>query len=190
MPMTGSGTTLFWWSFRRTGETTHPVLLTYDIATGKLRELTPAVGGNGYELPYFGMQATTTRIVSWPAVSGPTCSADIADATTGERVTTLRPAITKCTDVYFALSPDTKHIAALVTYRDAATWSQRVITIDPRTGKIQKEFSTPALAAGTDRSKLVSGIDWADGHTLRYARGVLPETGRAGPDPILLTFKP
>lgn len=65
----------------------------------------------------------------------------------------------------------------------------RVITIDARTGKIQKEFGTPVLAGGTDRTKLVSGIDWADRKTLRYARGVLPETGRARPDPILLTVK-
>ena len=189
MPMTGSGTTLFWWSFRQTRDTTRPVLLTYDIAGGRLRELTPAVGGNGYELPYFGMQATSTRIVSWPAVSGPTCSADIEDATTGERLSTLRPAVTGCTDVYFALSPDDERVAALVTFRDAATWSQRVITVDAHTGRIQKEFGTPVLASGTDRTKLVSGIDWTDGKTLRYARGVLPGTGRAGPDPILLTFK-
>lgn len=189
MPMTGSRTTLFWWSFRRTGDRMQPLLLTYDIAAGTLRELTPAVGGNGYELPYFGMQATSKRIVSWPAVSGPTCSADIADAATGERVTTLRPAIAKCTDVYFALSPDNNRVAALVTYHDAGTLSQRVVTIDARTGKIQKDFDTPALATGTDRSKLVSGIDWVDGRTLRYARGFLAETGRAGPDPLLLTFK-
>ena len=189
MPMTGSDTTLFWWQFRRTGASTRPVLLTYDIATGRLRELTPAVGGNGSDLPYFGMQATGTRIISWPAVSGVTCSADIADAATGERVTTLRPAITRCTDVYFALSPDNKRVAALVTYFDAGTWSQRVITIDARTGKIQKEFRTPAVATGTDRTKLVSGIDWANAKTLRYARGVLPQASRAVPGPVLLTFR-
>jgi hypothetical protein len=185
MPMTGNSRTLFWWSFDSADRTPRPVLITYDIATGKLRELSPAVGGDGY-LPYFGMQATDTRIISFPAVGGATCSADIEDATTGERVATLRPAIANCTDVYFALSPDNRRAAALVTYRHGPTWTQRVIVLDARTGHVQKEFKTPALATGTDRAKLVSGLDWMGNKTIRYARGVLG----AGSDPILLTIRP
>jgi hypothetical protein len=93
MPMTGNATTLFWWAFEQTGkpgqEHVWPVLNRYDIRTGRLAELAPAVGGDGYQLPYFGMQATTARIINWPAVGGQTCSADIADAGTGERVSVL-----------------------------------------------------------------------------------------------------
>jgi hypothetical protein len=189
MPMTGNATTLFWWSFQEKGEPGHeqsrPILNRYDIGSGKVTVLTPAVGGNGYELPYFGMQATTARIISWPAVGGQTCSADIADAGTGERVTVLRPAVKGCTDVYFALSPDNQQVAALVTDRTATTWTQRVLVLDARTGKIRKDVKTPRLAAGADRSKLVSGLDWVGNKTIRYARGSL-----AGGDPILLRIRP
>ena len=188
MPMTGNATTLFWWAFQEKGkpgqEQVRPILNRYDIGSGKVTVLTPAVGGNGYELPYFGMQATASRIVSWPAVGGPTCSADIADAGTGERVSVLRPVVTGCTDVYFALSPDNHQVAALVTDRGADTWTQRVLVLDARTGRIRKDVATPGLAAGADRSKLVSGLDWVGNRTIRYARGSL-----AGGDPILLRIR-
>ena len=186
MPMTGNATTLYWWSFLAdiAARTSHPILIAYDIATGKLHYLSPAVGGNGYQLPYFGMQATDTRIISFPAVGGAPCSADIEDAATGERVTTLRPTIAGCTDVYFALSPDNKRAAALVTYRNGSTWNQRVFVLDVGTGQVRKKFTMPALASGTDRAKLVSGIDWAGNKTIRYARGTL-----GGTDPILLRLK-
>ena len=189
MPMTGNATTLFWWAFLDKGkpgqERTLPVLNRYDIGTGRLTVLTPAVGGNGYELPYFGMQATASRIISWPAVGGQTCSADIADAGTGERVSVLQPVVQDCSDVYFALSPDARQVAALVTYRTPSTWTQRVLVLDAHTGQIRKEVQTPGLAAGTDRSKLVSGLDWLENKTIRYARGSL-----AGGDPILLRIRP
>ncbi|MFF5289172.1 hypothetical protein [Paractinoplanes globisporus] len=190
MPMTGSGTTLFWWQLSDPIDTQRPVLLTYDIAAGTVRRLTPSTAPTGFELPYFGMQATADRIVEWPAEFGRTCSAEVLDAHTGERVALLRPAISGCTDVYYALSPDNKRVAALVTHRDASSWSQRVIVVDAATGKIQKEFPTPALAAGTDRSRIVSGIDWADRKYLRYARGVLPANGRTEPAAVVLTFRP
>ena len=189
MPMTGSGTTLYWWQLRLlAGTPQQSVLISYNIAAGTLRELTPGSAPTG-GLPYLGMQATDQRIVEWPAEFGRTCSADILDAGTGELITRLRPAIAGCGDVYFALSPDNKRVAALVTDRDDGTWSQRVLTIDPATGEIQKEFSMPKLAAGTDRTRLVSGIDWANGKTIRYARGVLPTAGTAAPAPIVLTLK-
>jgi hypothetical protein len=63
-----------------------------------------------------------------------------------------------------------------------------VISIDAVTGAIQKEFRTPRLATGTDRTRLVSGIDWTDGKTIRYARGLLPEPNRTEPNPIVLAF--
>jgi hypothetical protein len=185
MPMTGNATTLFWWSFEGMGSGhARPVLLSYDIATGKLHEMSPTIGGNDYQLPFFGMQATDSRIINWPAAGGSTCSAEVTD-TAGNHVTTLRPAIAHCTDVVFALSPDNERAAALVTYRTTGTWSQRVVVLDVRTGKIQKNVPTPPQAAGVDRSKLASGIDWSNDKTLRYARGML--TG--GSDPILLTIK-
>ncbi|MET8151277.1 hypothetical protein ACIBSW_31670 [Actinoplanes sp. NPDC049668] len=189
MPMTGNATTLFWWAFEQAGkpgqERFWPVLNRYDIRTGRLAERAPAVGGNGYQLPYFGMQATAARIISWPAVGGQTCSADIADAGTGERVSVLRPVIEDCSDVYFALSPDNQQVAALVTYRTPSTWTQRVLVLDAHTGRIRKEVQTPALAAGADRSQLVSGLDWLGHKTIRYARGSL-----AGGNPILLRIRP
>jgi hypothetical protein len=189
MPMTGNATTLFWWAFEQTGkpgqEQSRPVLNRYDIRSGRLAVLTPAVGGNGYELPYFGMQATASRIISWPAVGGQACSADIEDAGTGERVSVLRPVVDDCSDVYFALSPDNQQVAALVTFRTANTWTQRVLVLDAHTGQIRKEVPTPGLAAGTDRSKLVSGLDWMGNKTIRYARGSL-----AGGDPIVLRIRP
>jgi hypothetical protein len=189
MPMTGNATTLFWWAFQDMGtpgrEQTRPVLNRYDIRSGRLTVLTPAVGGNGYQLPYFGMQATAARIISWPAVNGQTCSADIEDAGTGERVSVLRPVVNDCSDVYFALSPDNRQVAALVTYRTASTWTQRVLVLDAQTGQVRKEVQTPGLAAGTDRSKLVSGLDWVGNKVIRYARGSL-----AGGDPTLLRIRP
>jgi hypothetical protein len=130
------------------------------------------------------VQATDFRIINWPAAGPSNCSAEVTD-TAGNRVTTLRPPIAHCTDVVFALSPDNEHAAALVTYRTAGTWSQRVVVLDVRTGRIQKNVATPPPAAGVDRSQLASGIDWSNDRTLRYARGVL--TG--GSDPILLTIK-
>jgi hypothetical protein len=185
MPMTGNATTLFWWAFEQTGkpgqEQTRPILNRYDIRSGRLTVLTPA----GYQLPYFGMQATAARIISWPAVGGQTCSADIADASTGERVSVLGPVINDCSDVYFALSPDNQHVAALVTYRTASTWTQRVLVLDAHTGQVRKEVQTPSLAAGTDRSKLVSGLDWMGNKTIRYVRGIL-----ADGDPTLLRIRP
>jgi hypothetical protein len=184
MPMTGNATKLFWWAFQEKGRQSHPVLNRYDIRSGHLSVLAPAVGGNGFQLPYFGMQATASRIISWPAVGGPTCSADIQDAGTGERISVLRPVVSDCSDVYFALSPDNQHVAALVTYRTASTWTQRVLVLDARTGQIQKEVPTPGLAAGTERSKLVSGLDWFGNNTIRYARGSL-----AGGDPVLLRIR-
>lgn len=189
MPMTGSGTTLYWWRFDEADGMTRPVLFAYDIAAGTLRELAPGSGLTGQDLPSLGMQATAERIVQWPADAGRTCSAEVLDARTGERVAVLRPAIAGCTDAYFALSPDNKRVAVLVTTRDAGSWSQRVIVIDARNGEIEEEFPTPPRATGTDRSRLVSGIDWAGRKTIRYARGLLPEAGRTGPDPIVLTFK-
>ena len=189
MPMTGTATTLYWWAFERAGkpgqERFWPILNRYDIRSGRLAVLAPAVGGNGYQLPYFGMQATAARIISWPAVGGQTCSADIEDAGTGERVSVLRPVVNDCSDVYFALSPDNQHVAALVTYRTASTWTQRVLVLDAHTGQMRKEVQTPSLAAGTDRSKLVSGLDWVGNKTIRYARGSL-----AGGDPTLLRIRP
>ena len=189
MPMTGNATTLFWWAFQHKGEPgneqTQPILNRYDIGSGRLAVLTPAVGGDGHQLPYFGMQATAARIISWPAVGGQTCSADIEDAGTGERVSVLRPVINDCSDVYFALSPDNRQVAALVTYRTASTWTQRVLVLDAQTGQVRKEIQTPGLAPGTDRSKLVSGLDWAGNKIIRYARGSL-----AGGDPTLLRIRP
>jgi len=189
MPMTGNATTLFWWAFQYKGkpgqEETRPILNRYDIRSGRLTMLTPAVGGNGYQLPYFGMQATASRVISWPAVDGQACSADIEDAGTGERVSVLRPVVKDCSDVYFVLSPDNQQVAALVTYRTASTWTQRVLVLDAHTGQIRKEVQTPGLAAGTDRSKLVSGLDWVGNKTIRYARGSLD-----GGDPTLLRIRP
>jgi hypothetical protein len=189
MPFTGSSTTLFWWAWRAVGKPSpllvqKPMLITYDIATGTLRDLFPTTVPVNAEIPYFGMQATATRLINWPAEFGRTCTADILDTGTGALVKRLRPAIAKCSDVYFALSPDNRRVAALVTYRDASTWSQRVISIDARTGAIQKEFRMPALAAGTDRTKLVSGIDWVNNKTIRYARGTL-----TGADPIVRSLR-
>jgi hypothetical protein len=60
-----------------------------------------------------------------------------------------------------------------------------VLVLDAHTGKIRKEVQTPALAAGTDRSQLVSGLDWLGNKTIRYARGSL-----TGGDPILLRIRP
>ena len=185
LPMTGSATTLYWWAIRRTDRAFTPVLVSYDIAGGRLRELTPDIG---QEIPYFGMQATAGRIVNWPASTGGPCSADILDAATGDLVTKLRPAVGECTDVYFALSPDNQRVGALVTYRDAKTWSQRVLSIDARTGRIQQDFPTPDLAAGTNRACLVTGIDWKDDSTLRYARGLLPAENATEPGQVTLTF--
>ena len=185
--MTGNSRSLYWWAFQTVGQTTRPVLATYDIATGTVRE---KVHGSGYEIPYFGIQATDDRIITWPAEFGRTCTADILNAASGEPVTRIRPAIANCSDVYFALSPDNRRVAALVTYRTATTWSQRVISIDAHTGAIQKVFQTPALATGTDRTRLLSGIDWLDRKTIRYARGVLPAPNQTGPDPVVLTLRP
>ena len=185
MPMTGNATTLYWWAFKQTGKPGHeriwPVFNRYDIRSGRLAVLSPAVGGNGYQLPYFGMQATAARIISWPAVGGQTCSADIQDAATGERINVLRPVVNDCSDVYFALSPDNQHVAALVTHRATDSWTQRVLVLDAHTGRIRKEIPTPALTSGVDRSKLISGLDWLGNKTIRYARGSL-----TGGDPILL----
>jgi len=186
MPMTGSSTTLYWWAFRLSNGKFTPVLVSYAIATGKLRELTP--GDVGQEIPYFGMQATAARIINWPASTGGPCSADIVDAATGHLVTKLRPAIAKCTDVYFALSPDNKRVAALVTDSNGGTWSQRVLSIDARTGQVLKDVPTPELEPDTNQSSLVTGLDWKDPTTIRYARGLLPAENETERSQVVLTI--
>lgn len=183
VPMTGSRTDLFWWQWRNT-EDPQPVLLTYDLTAGRLRELNPSFVAGRYSLPYFGMQATAERLVEWPAMPGETCTADILDTRSGERVAVLQPQIEDCSDAYFALSPDNRRVALLVTTRDALDWSQRVVVLDAASGDIEEEFETTPMARGADRSKLVYGIDWADDGTIRYARGV-----PGGPAPVVLTMK-
>jgi hypothetical protein len=187
-PMAGSRTTLYWWQ-RRGVEPPRPVLTTYDLGTGRLHELFPHSTGAWTDVPYFGMSATADKIVNWPIEEGQTCTADVLDAKSGERVARLRPAIAHCADVYFALSPDDRRVAALVTSRDGGAWRQRVISVDAATGAVQKEFRTPPLAKGADLTRLVSGLDWVDDRTLAYARGVVPAPAQAGSDPTVMTFK-
>jgi hypothetical protein len=67
-----------------------------------------------------------------------------------------------------------------VTYRTPSTWTQRVLVLDANTGQIRKDVQTPALAAGADRSQLVSGLDWLGHKTIRYTRG---QSGRRQSDP-------
>ncbi|MET0416168.1 MAG: hypothetical protein ABW022_09130 [Actinoplanes sp.] len=184
LPMTGSTTALYWWQFRGF-EATRPVLLTYDIAAGTLRELTPRSAPGGYQLPYTGMQATADRIVQWPAEFDRPCSAETLDARTGERVALLRPALDDCAHLYMALSPDNKRVAVL---GNSGT-GQRVTVLDAGSGAIQNEFEVPPLAAGTDRARLVSGIDWVDERTVRYARGLLPKAGQADPAPVVMGYR-
>ncbi|MEV6847920.1 hypothetical protein [Actinoplanes sp. NPDC051411] len=188
MPMTGNATTLFWWAFQDM-KAPHVVLNRYDIRSGRWTVLRPAVGQKGFALPYYGMQATASRILSWPAVGGPTCSADIEDAGTGERVGVLRPVVSNCTDAYFALSPDNRKAAVLVTYRTVKDWSQRVLIMDVSTGKTLREVALPTLPAGTDRSELATGIDWLGNEWVRYARASFVPSDPAH-DPVMLRIRP
>ncbi|MBM2614306.1 hypothetical protein JIG36_01890 [Actinoplanes sp. LDG1-06] len=178
VPMTGNRTTLFWWHFKEENNSVRPVFARYDIATGGLEEGTPSTAMEGWEVPYFGMQATTARIVEWPAEFGQTCSFEILDIT-GERLHKFRPAIEGCSDVYYALAPGGDHVAALVTTRAGDKRSQRVVVLDARTGETTKTFETPEMKGET-----LSGLAWADDTAIRYARGSL-----GAPDPLVLTFK-
>ena len=63
-----------------------------------------------------------------------------------------------------------------MTSRDAGSWSQRIFFLDATTGRTEIEYATPALAAGTDRAKLVHGLAWAGDRTVRYARGEIGGT--------------
>ncbi|MEU4624694.1 hypothetical protein AB0G04_32570 [Actinoplanes sp. NPDC023801] len=180
MPMTGNSTSLFWWHIlRETDVETRPVLVTYDIGHGTLSERTPSTAVTGWELPYVGMQATENRIVEWPSEFGRTCSFEILDAFTGERIAQFRPGITGCDDVYFALSPGNRHVAALVTTRSGGERTQRVVVLDAQTGKAVKTFDTPGPVTAS-----LSGLAWVDETAIRYARGDL----NAGP-PLVLTMK-
>lgn len=188
MPLTGNSTTLFWWGFQNE-KNPHVVLNRYDIRSGQWTVLTPTVGQDGFQLPYFGIQANASQIISWPAVGGRTCSADIEDARTGERVGVLRPVVSKCTDVHFALSPDGRKAAALVSYRTVKDWSQRVLIMDVGSGRVLKEVATPGLPEGTNRSELASGIDWLGNDSVRYARASFLGSDPAH-TPVLLRIRP
>jgi hypothetical protein len=180
MPMTGNSTSLFWWHIlREDGDRVRPALVTYDIGTGTLTERTPSTAVTGWEVPYFGMQATDSRIVEWPAEFGQTCSFEILDASTGERIAGFRPAVSGCDDVHYALSPDNKHVAALVTTRSGGQRTQRVVVLDARTGKTAETFDTPGPVTAS-----LSGLAWVGDKAIRYARGDL----NSG-DPLVLTMK-
>ncbi|MBL7259585.1 hypothetical protein [Paractinoplanes lichenicola] len=180
MQMTGNGTSLFWWEVRaEKGNKSRPVLITYNIAQGTLSERTPSAALTGGELPYFGMQATESRIVEWPAEFGRTCSFELLDAATGERVAKFRPDIAGCSDVYYALSPDNRHVAALVTTRSGGERTQRVVVLNARTGKTVTTFDTPGPV-----TESLYGLAWAGHDAIRYARG-----DEGGAAPLVLTMK-